>query len=234
MNLNKNILTNIISFLIFIFGIVLDNEYLINIGLFAISGAITNSLAIYMIFEKVPFLYGSGVIEAKFEDFKASIKDLMMKEFFTKQNLEKFLDNEFSKFDFSNIVKNLDYDVIFNSLKQAVMSSQFGGLLNMFGGESALDSLKEPFIQKLQISLVNMANSDSFKLIFEKSISNKDFTNDLNNKIEIIIQNRLDELTPKMVKKMVEDIIRLHLGWLVVWGGVFGGLIGFISTIITT
>ena len=39
-------------------------------GIICISGAVTNTLAIHMLFEKVPFLYGSGVIESKFSVFK--------------------------------------------------------------------------------------------------------------------------------------------------------------------
>ena len=58
------------------------------VGLFAFSGAITNTLAIHMLFEKVPFLYGSGIIESKFEEFKLSIKNLLMEQFFTITNGE--------------------------------------------------------------------------------------------------------------------------------------------------
>ena len=35
-----------------------------------------------MLFEKVPFLYGSGVIPAHFEEFKQGINNLMMEQFF--------------------------------------------------------------------------------------------------------------------------------------------------------
>jgi len=230
----KSFVTNLISFLVFIFGFAFENEILLNIGLFALSGAITNWLAVYMIFEKVPFLYGSGVIEEKFEEFKLSIKKLMMEQFFTKENLEKFLNDEIGakKIDFNKIIEKLDYEIAFNSLKKAVMESQFGALLNMFGGESALEGLKEPFKEKLKNALINMTNSNSFKQMFAGAVENKSFIDDLNNKIDSIIQKRLDELTPKMVKKMVEEIIRVHLGWLVVWGGVFGGIIGFVSVLL--
>ena len=51
-------------------------------GLFALSGGLTNWLAIYMLFEKVPLLYGSGVIPNRFEEFKNGIKNLIMNEFF--------------------------------------------------------------------------------------------------------------------------------------------------------
>ena len=40
---------------------------------FALSGGITNWIAIHMLFEKIPF-YGSGVIPKRFEEFKTGIK----------------------------------------------------------------------------------------------------------------------------------------------------------------
>jgi len=88
--LNQSFLTNFISVLIIIAGYVSPYypETLKAIGFFAFSGAITNWLAIYMLFEKVPFLYGSGIIPARFEEFKASIKSLMMQQFFTVQNID--------------------------------------------------------------------------------------------------------------------------------------------------
>jgi len=45
-----------------------------------------------------------------------------------------------------------------------------------------------------------------------------------------IVQKRLDELTPGMVKDIIQKMIRNHLGWLVVWGGFFGGLIGLAAS----
>ena len=48
-------------------------------------------------------------------------------------------------------------------------------------------------------------------------------------KIEYLVIQRLNELTPDMVKKIVQDMIHQHPGWLVIWGGVFGGFIGLIT-----
>ena len=38
-----------------------------------------------MLFEKVPGLYGSGVVPSRFEEFKEGIAHLMMKQFFTEE-----------------------------------------------------------------------------------------------------------------------------------------------------
>ena len=37
-------------------------------------------------------------------------------------------------------------------------------------------------------------------------------------KVASIIDQRLDQLTPQMVKEIVQTMIHKHLGWLVVWG----------------
>jgi len=66
------------------------NETLLNTGLFALSGAVTNWLAIYMLFERVPGLYGSGVIPLHFEAFKTNIHELIMHQFFNRENVEQF------------------------------------------------------------------------------------------------------------------------------------------------
>ncbi len=91
MRVSKSTITDVISLsLIFISFFILNpySKYLLYTGLFAISGAITNQLAIYMLFNRVPFLYGSGVIEKNFETFKSSIKDMIMSQFFTKEQIK--------------------------------------------------------------------------------------------------------------------------------------------------
>jgi hypothetical protein len=78
LKLNKTYVTNLIALsLIALSFVVLEfKSALLFTGLFALSGALTNQLAIHMLFEKVPFLYGSGVIPLCFEAFKESIKIL--------------------------------------------------------------------------------------------------------------------------------------------------------------
>ena len=70
------------------------------LGLFALSGAITNWLAIHMLFEKVPLLYGSGVIPARFEEFKLAIRQLMMEQFFTEENIDRFLSDSYRQSEY--------------------------------------------------------------------------------------------------------------------------------------
>ncbi|MDD1605497.1 MAG: DUF445 domain-containing protein, partial [Methylococcaceae bacterium] len=66
--LNKSFITNATAVAIIILGTLSEIGFIKSIGFFALSGAITNWLAIYMLFEKVPYLYGSGVIPDRFEE----------------------------------------------------------------------------------------------------------------------------------------------------------------------
>jgi uncharacterized membrane protein YheB (UPF0754 family) len=233
---NKSTITNTITFLLMVLGIFLENNILLYVGLFAFSGSITNTIAIHMLFEKVPFFYGSGVIESKFEEFKLSINNLLMNQFFTSENLQKFFKDELQSddkhFDFTNLINKTDFTPAFISLKTAVMESSFGGMLNMFGGEKALLPLEEPFKEKLKLAINEIVHTNTFQASLQENLNNGNIIEDLQTKIDTVVKNRLDELTPKMVKQLVQDIIKEHLGWLVVWGAVFGGLIGFISQVV--
>ncbi len=230
--LNKSFLTNLIALLIIGIGYLcpIQSELMKSIGFFALSGAMTNWLAIHMLFEKIPLLYGSGVIPNRFEEFKTSIKNLMMNQFFTAKNVELFIHKEEQQgsklLNLDPLLAAVDYDKVYEGLVSSIMESSFGAMLQMMGGEEALVPLREPFIEKMKLILSEMVESDRFQAALEQGLDAHKISEDIIGKIETVIDKRLDELTPQLVKEMVQEIISQHLGWLVVWGGVFGGLIG--------
>ena len=233
--MNKSLISNIITIVIVAIGAIIDNTVLLSVGLFALSGALTNTIAIHMLFEKVPFLYGSGVIEQRFEQFKLSIHTLIMSEFFTKENLNKFFKDEISgnnKINFEPLLDKTDFSPAFESLKSAVMESSFGGMLGMFGGVLALEPLAEPFANKMKIAMNEIVHTEVFQNTLQETLGSGDLSEDIFNKINTMVDDRLNELTPRMVKEIIQDLIHEHLGWLVVWGAVFGGLIGLIGAIV--
>ncbi len=234
--MNKSNMTNIISLIVTILGYAIHNDTIFMIGVFAFSGAITNSLAIHMLFEKVPFLYGSGVIESKFSQFKISIHNLIMNQFFTQEHLTRFSQTEVNSakktIDFEKILNKTDFSPAYESLKEAVMQSSFGGMLGMFGGESALEPLREPFTKKLQASIIKISASDAFQEVVNEALKSEDLSKDVYEKLSKIVNTRLEELTPKMVKEIVQEMIKEHLGWLVIWGAVFGAVIGYASSFV--
>jgi len=201
-------------------------------GLFALSGAVTNQLAIHMLFEKVPFLYGSGVIEKNFKQFRLSIKEMIMKQFFTKEQLGEFFAKEEQKIDLKPLVESADFTPAFEALSKTVMESKFGGAIAMFGGEEALEGLREPFCQKLKSAVSTIVSSETFKKQLDHHIQHSALSEDMIEAIDILITERLEELTPQAVKELVQKLIRNQLSWLVVWGGIFGGLIGLLSSFV--
>jgi len=231
--MSKSLITDILSILLIVLSFFVPVEYhhaLLFTGLFALSGAITNQLAIHMLFERVPLLYGSGVIEKNFDTFKASIKEMIMKQFFTKEQLGNFFAQEEQKIDLRPLVEGADFTPAFEALSKTVMESKFGGAISMFGGEEALDGLREPFSRKLKSAVSSIVSSKTFKAQLDYHIQNSALSEDMIASVEGLITRRLEELTPKMVKELIQELIKKHLGWLVVWGGVFGGLIGFASS----
>ena len=229
---NKSFLTNLFAALIIVAGYLgpVEPDLMKSIGFFALSGAVTNWLAIHMLFEKVPFLYGSGVIPNRFDEFKLAIKHLMMKQFFTQENVEQFIEREEQQgghiFNIDPLLNAIDYNKIYKGLVTSIMESSFGDMLQMMGGEKALIPLREPFVEKMKTTLREMVESERFKNVLKQGLDSHKVGQDIVSKIETIIDKRLNELTPQLVKEMVQKIIKVHLGWLVVWGGIFGGVLG--------
>lgn len=236
--MNKSVLTNVIAASIVGAGVVSIGpikEVLLAVGLFSLAGGVTNWLAIHMLFERVPGLYGSGVVVARFEEFKDGIHDLVMQQFFSQNNLDRFFadmvtEDEHHTLDFTQVIDETDLTPAFNGLVETIINSSFGGMLAMVGGEEAIKPLKEPFIIKMKTALNEIAHSPSFQQSVKAKLSSSPVSHELFEQVEQVVDARLDELTPQMVKDIVQTMIRQHLGWLVVWGGVFGGLIGLLTT----
>ena len=221
--MNKSLITNLLSILIIIVGYFYRDNYsfIIITGVFALSGGITNWIAIHMLFEKVPLLYGSGVILDKFEDIKLGIKNLILQELFTETQINNFLlDGKVSTSE--TIINKIDFDKVFIGLVEAIEGSQLGGMLAMVGGRKALDPLKEPFTKKLKIIIEDFVTENT------SNENSSETTASLLLKIENILDTRLADLSPEDIKIIIQKMIKEHLGWLVVWGGFFGGFLGLI------
>ncbi len=233
--MNKSLITNLLAAAGCIAGYSLKLDWLFYMSLFALSGAVTNWIAVHMLFEKVPGLYGSGIVQLKFEEFKNAIRTMIMEQFFTQENLNKFLTEQSGQahhFELSPLIEETDLSPAFDSLVTTIQQSSFGSMLNMFGGTDALMPLKEPFEKNLKQSIADITSTDEFAEKLKSQLGKSGALGDVRAKVELIVQQRLDELTPTMVKELVQEMIKSHLGWLVVWGGVFGGLIGLLTQLL--
>ncbi len=226
--MNKSLITHSVSSFLILIGLFTSNEFseiFFSIGIFALSGSITNWLAVHMLFEKIPFLFGSGVILDRFKEIKLGIKNLAIEELFTDDKIEKFFVNKKND-SLDSILSRIDFEKLFQGLMDAIEDSKLGGMLVMLGGRKALLPLKDPIIKKLKLVITQKLND-----VFSKS-SSSSLILDFKTNIEQAIDSKLEELKPEDIKKIVEKMIREHLGWLIVWGGVFGGFFGLIFSLI--
>lgn len=238
MKIDMSLLTNLVALGLLLLGLVLPEPiapWVTSVGAFALSGSVTNWLAIHMLFERVPGFYGSGVVPLHFEEFKRGIRKLIMQQFFSEENIAKFmhetgsmassLDTEILK-----LIDKLDLNKAFESLLDVIMGSSFGTMLGMFGGRDALNPLREPFVRKMRDYFRDVVDTDEFRESVAEGIAKAGAGKEsLYTRVEHIVDRRLDELTPPLVKEIVQTMIKKHLGWLVVWGGVLGGLIGIVA-----
>ncbi|HIF74318.1 MAG TPA: DUF445 domain-containing protein [Porticoccaceae bacterium] len=239
--MNKSLVSNLIASAIIALGVTLDGPfqiYVLNTGLFALSGGVTNWLAVHMLFERVPGLYGSGVIPMRFEEFKAGIRKLIMDQFFNNSDLEDFFHGtgntaEKLSAELKKAMGGLDLDSAFESLLDVIMTSSFGGMLGVLGGRDALDPLKTPFVGKMREYFDSQFTDSKFHEQLQAALKSALDDDAIRGKLEDLIDQRLDMMTPKMVKDIIQEMIRKHLGWLVVWGCAFGGLIGLVVTLIS-
>ncbi len=289
---NKTFLPNLIAALIALAGWIVGGAIgtiLLSIGLFALSGALTNWLAIHMLFERVPGLYGSGVIALRFEDLKQGIVDLVREELFGEDKIERLFESATQRqaashaespadshpvgptasqtagqsantstgrvsnealnnkdepssepgddpdeglgagIDVSALADAIDVDAAFDQLLETVAESSFGSMLQMVGGVAALEPLREPFGKRLKRFLTEAARSPRLREVVTRQLASDANRERFRQRLEYLLQARLDELTPDMVRDLMSSLIRRHLGWLVVWGAVFGGVIGLIA-----
>ena len=239
MIIDKSLLSNLAAAAVIAVGLVLPGtagELLSNTGLFALSGAVTNWLAVHMLFERVPGLYGSGIIPLRFEEFKSGIRELIMEQFFDRVELEEVLGSQAPDSEAGiekkvaaqvrEAIDEVDLDQAFERLLDVILASSFGGMLGMLGGRDALAGLREPFAQEMRDYLATAFTAEDIERRIQALLGEGGADSSLRQRIESLIDGRLNEMTPQIVKEVVQKMIKAHLGWLVVWGAVFGGAIG--------
>ncbi len=223
--MDKSLLTNVVSVLLCGVGLLLPGlagELVLTTGLYAVSGAVTNWMAIYMLFEKVPGFYGSGVIPARFTEFRAGIRTMMMEQFFNADNVGKVMAAATDgKALADTLLPRVDFNRAFDGLTDIILQSSFGTALSMFGGTRALQPLREPFVGRMQEFLRSVAED---REVLADIAGHS--TDALLLRVEGIVDQRLAQMTPELVKQIMQQMIERHLGWLVVWGGVVGALMG--------
>lgn len=187
-----------------------------------------------MLFDRIPFLYGSGVIPRQFVEIRESVKNTILKTFFDEEYLETYV-NERAKGMLGElnlggrIKEGLEKPEFDERLvkKMTEMSEKPEGMLiqtmaQMFGGVPLLVPVIKPLI-------VGFADEFAGSLTDNFDISEFVSIPKIRKEIDTLMTEKLLLLTPEKVKGLMEEVIREHLSWLIIWGNVFGGLLGIVS-----
>jgi uncharacterized membrane protein YheB (UPF0754 family) len=197
-------------------------------GVFGFAGGITNWLAVKMLFDRVPLLYGSGVIPNRFREIRATIKGLIMTNFFDEEYLRRFFEEHGAQM-----------------MGDVSLEKELTELLSSDHADEAIEAELEKLKQGPLGMMVKMAGNDMLKVIIKQFMGGlvtriapvaearlRDKAIDvpaLREQVDRLLEVKLEELTPEIVKSMMERVMREHLGWLIVWGNVFGAAIGLLS-----
>ena len=208
--INKSLLSNAVALMFVIVGYLMEGPvqiYILNVGLFALSGGVTNWLAVHMLFERVPGLYGSGIVQLRFEEFKHGIRGLIMEQFFNHGDLSALVQRTGHTADrlgehLKGAIEDLDIDSAFESLLDVIMSSSFSGMLGMLGGKDALSPLKIPFVERMRDYFRARFANRTFQSRIENALRDALDEESIRQTVADLIDRRLDEMTPKMVRKL--------------------------------
>eukprot|EP00944_MAST-04C_sp_MAST-4C-sp1_P003564 g3564.t1 len=240
----KGSVSNYITFVILLISVFLyaavgkvqPIPYILSFGLFGFAGGFTNWLAVKMLFDKIPFLYGSGVIPRQFKEIRETVKTTIMATFFDEQYLGTYLNDRskdlLGKIDLEGRIKKIVDDPSTEELIAAKLQEMaatpegaFLAMVPMMMPGMTMRSIAALMKPALAGFATEMATKmkDSFDITEFVSVDN------VRDEIDALMTEKLQELTPPIVKKLMEDVIREHLGWLIIWGNIFGGALGLIS-----
>ena len=230
----KGNVSNLISFTLLLVGLggriegVSGSGWALAVGLFGFAGGVTNWLAVKMLFDKVPFLYGSGVIPLRFREIRQTVKGTIMRYFFDEEYLARFFAERMDALvggeDLGEKVKGIleseEVDGIIDRKLAELAESPQGMMIKMAGVQTVKPLVKQ-FVVEVGAEMAPLLAGGVAKPEMEGGALRK--------QVDDLLEAKLEELTPERVKEMMEEVIREHLGWLIVWGNVFGGGIGLVS-----
>jgi uncharacterized membrane protein YheB (UPF0754 family) len=201
-------------------------ELLTNCGIFALVGALTNWLALRFLF--------SNLMLHQVETFKATIKVMIMREFFSLETVEKMVTSRGGEllYDFSHIDECLDYDALFEATIEAILESQIGSMIKLVRQQGRLDSLRPIFKKKMKKIILEYSHSKKFKKSIIESTDSKAIAKMLIVKIGQVIDIHLEELTTDKLKNLINENLSKSQGWLVVLAGFMGGIMGAAKTLL--
>ena len=158
----KGNVSNLISFGLLGVGLfarmegVAGSGWVLAVGLFGFAGGVTNWLAVKMLFDRVPLLYGSGVIPARFREIRQAVKDAIMEYFFDEEYLSRFFAERVNAFAGGDglgekvraMLESEQVDGIIDQKLEELAASPQGMMIKMVGIQTV-----KPLVKQFVISV---------------------------------------------------------------------------------
>ncbi|XP_065184684.1 uncharacterized protein LOC135815332 [Sycon ciliatum] len=203
--------------------------YFLSAGLFGFMGGFTNWLAVAMLFTKVPFLYGSGVVPARFKEIRVRLRKEMVTSVFDGRHFIRYVNQRTRTAvasadvpqQIAKFLSNPEVDSILQRRLNEFRDEPVGQLLASVGVKADDQSTVKPAIIGASADLAPAVLTALGQL-------NKTPVHLFRRELDAFITQRAENLDQETVTRMLKAVLRPHLGWIILWGSFFGMVMGII------
>jgi hypothetical protein len=186
-----------------------------------------------MLFDRIPFVLGSGVVPRRFEAIKRAIADVLINTFFEEAFLSRYVVSKAGQ-----LTAMLDADTLATLLDSPAVNKLLDAKL--------ADLAARP--EGVMLGLIGMPTEQLKPVLIPLIISAAcdilpQVTEQLNPRAQLfqsglgyfrreaarLVDSKMRELSADDVTAVLDSVIRHELGALVVWGAVLGGLLGLLT-----
>lgn len=205
-------------------------RYLLSIGLFAFAGGITNWIAIKMLFHKIPFVYGSGVLRRRYKVIRQAMKQMILATFFQPEFLTSYIPQKIREAAAKGDIEHRIHVFLTSGTGQRIIDEKIDGLSTTPEGQlvqSANINIEtfKPLIKPVIISFL----ADLGPSVLEHMIEPQNGAlnlDKLRGQLDSYMTERMLEVSPEMIQNIMYTVVLQYFGWLVVWGCLFGSVMG--------
>ncbi|KAL5467656.1 hypothetical protein EMCRGX_G031917 [Ephydatia muelleri] len=198
-----------------------------SLGVFGFMGGVIIWIAVEMLFRRIPFLFGSGVLLRQYKSIRETISSIVIETLFDPAALRKYFSGknkkvrEMLRVDTKlGLFNSQIVEVVIDQKISAILAGPDGFVLNMMG------------VNQDQLRLTMKTHARDFineisPLVMEK-LADPGLTDgvDLHEEAEKILGTKIGQLSSGKVRQLMAVMIRKHLSWLIVWGNILGATFG--------
>ncbi|KAI8504534.1 hypothetical protein Bbelb_176520, partial [Branchiostoma belcheri] len=178
-------------------------------GLFSVSGGVTNWLAVKMLFDRIPGLIGSGVITSQFKEIRQTVKNVVLETFFETEYLENYMHRKSGEFlaafqiesKLQRLLQSERVMQIIDNQVQKLYKKPEGMMLAMMGVDAGkLSKMIQPLMKGL---------SRDMTPVLAKNLKTFEFMNaeSMRAQVDEMMTVKMEEFTPPKVKKTTGNMV---------------------------